>query len=147
MTSQCGYCGGPLPLEGVRPGPKRIYCSPQCKTRRWTQQQYADRPSASSRVYLGRRGTEEECFWVKVQKSETCWTWVGGGCRGYGQFRNVRAHRWAYEHLVGQIPEGMVLDHLCGHRDCVNPSHLEPVTVAENNRRARISRGSHGAEI
>lgn len=59
---------------------------------------------------------------------------------GYGQFHldgtTVLAHRFAYEDAVGPIPEGLHLDHLCGVRRCVNPAHLEPVTIAENNRRA-----------
>lgn len=49
-----------------------------------------------------------------------------------GQFRQVMAHRVAYEMLVGPIPDGMQLDHLCRNRCCVNPEHLEPVTCREN---------------
>lgn len=48
-----------------------------------------------------------------------------------------RAHRVAYELLVGPIPEGLVLDHLCRVRHCVNPDHLEPVTKRENERRGK----------
>jgi hypothetical protein len=44
-------------------------------------------------------------------------------------------HRDVYEQLVGPIPEGLVLDHLCRNRSCCNPAHLEPVTTAENVRR------------
>jgi hypothetical protein len=59
--------------------------------------------------------------------------------KGYGAFmvggRNVRVHRWAYETLVGPIPDGLVIDHLCRVRNCVNPDHLEPVTHRENIRR------------
>lgn len=47
------------------------------------------------------------------------------------------AHRWAYEFLVGEIPEGLTLDHLCRNKACVMPDHLEPVTQAENHRRYR----------
>jgi len=53
----------------------------------------------------------------------------------------VRAHRFAYELLVGPIPEGMDLDHVCGVRLCVWPEHLEPVTHAENLRRRSSVRG------
>jgi len=64
---------------------------------------------------------------------------------GYARFniapgQSVHAHRFAYEELVGPIPEGLDLDHLCRNKTCVNPAHLEPVTRAENVRRAHIAR-------
>jgi len=87
-------------------------------------------------------------FWPKVNKSPglgpngDCWEWQGacvGG--GYGRFRTYRravyAHCFAYELLVGAIPEGLQLDHLCRVRRCVNPAHLEPVTPKENVVRGR----------
>ena len=80
----------------------------------------------------------EERFWAKVNKTETCWLWTGARSRGYGSFPMDGlggAHRWAYLHLVGPIPEGLELDHLCRVRHCVRPDHLEPVTHAENMRR------------
>lgn len=87
-------------------------------------------------------------FWAKVVKTSSCWVWVGsgGGRIGeYGVFRMdsgpVRAHRYAYELLVGPIPDGMTLDHLCRVTRCVNPSHLEPVTLEENVRRGVPFRG------
>jgi hypothetical protein len=43
-----------------------------------------------------------------------------------------RAHRFVYENTVGLIPDGLVLDHLCRNRACINPGHLEPVTIREN---------------
>lgn len=70
-----------------------------------------------------------------------CWLWTGHrGSGGYGRFRlNHRerpAHRAAYELLVGPVPDGLVLDHLCRNRGCVNPAHLESVTPRENILRA-----------
>lgn len=70
-----------------------------------------------------------------------CWIWTSQRTvAGYGCFhdgRNIRAHRWAYEHFIGPIPAGLHLDHLCGNPACVCPEHLEPVTHKENMRRVR----------
>jgi len=78
-------------------------------------------------------GTPEERFWPKVDADGICWEWMAAkDTKGYGVFNPngvlVRAHRFAWENLVGQIPEGLELDHLCRVRHCVNPDHLEPVT-------------------
>jgi hypothetical protein len=91
-----------------------------------------------------------------------CWKWVGGFFKGtgYGKFYVDRyphyAHRWVYEFLVGPIPEGLEIDHLCRNRWCVNPRHLEPVThqvnvlrgdapkvCGEHNRRKTHCRNGH----
>lgn len=67
-----------------------------------------------------------------------CWLWTGARTRagGYGQLRVktglVLAHRWMYEQVRGPIPQGLTIDHLCRNRTCVNPDHLEPVTIREN---------------
>lgn len=69
-----------------------------------------------------------------------CWLWTASvDVHGYGYVsmarRKIKAHRWVYENLVGPIEEGLVIDHLCRVRHCVNPDHLEPVTRAVNNAR------------
>lgn len=89
-------------------------------------------------------------FWSKVNKTETCWLWTGAlGRNGYGQFfwdgQARAAHRLAYEDLVGPIPKGLQLDHLCRVRHCVNPAHLEPVTARENMLRGE-SLQAHNAK-
>lgn len=97
-------------------------------------------------------------FWDKVDRiPDGCWMWKGGtNHRGYGQFGRraadgtvigYRAHRLAYELMVGPIPDGLLMDHLCHqpgvcsaldrceHRRCVNPHHLKIVTDSESNLR------------
>jgi hypothetical protein len=79
-----------------------------------------------------------ERFWAKVDKSGECWVWTAGrDIYGYGKFfderrRSVGAHRFAYRATIGEPAPGLVLDHLCRNRACVNPSHLEPVTQRTN---------------
>lgn len=84
-------------------------------------------------------------FWAKVDKTDTCWLWTGSKTtRGYGRVswdrRTTGAHRVSYQALVGPIPEGLELDHLCRVKHCVNPDHLEPVTHSENVRRGVAAR-------
>jgi len=76
-------------------------------------------------------------FFARVEKTKTCWNWTGGNNGiGYGRFwdgnRQTMAHRWSYEFSMGEIPVGLSLDHLCRNPSCVNPEHLEPVTMREN---------------
>lgn len=85
---------------------------------------------------------QQERFWLKVHATGFCWYWLGGkNAQGYGNVSvggtTRRAHRVAYEILVGSIPEGLVVDHLCRNPSCVNPDHLEPVTPRENTLRGR----------
>jgi hypothetical protein len=105
-----------------------------------------------------RRTDVTERFWVKVDRRGDfeCWPWTGHLEKGYGRLTldpvnldKAFAHRFCYELLVGPIPDGMTLDHLCHttstcpggpdclHRRCVNPLHLDPVTLVENVMRGQ----------
>lgn len=115
------------------------------------------------------RPTIAEKVWQRIDRADDgCWLWTGQLATGnypYFFFRvdgkNLarRAHRFVYELLVEPIPVGLTLDHLCHsndltcpggeecrHRRCVNPAHLEPVTMGENARRrtARLTHCPHG---
>ncbi len=83
--------------------------------------------------------SEEARFWVKVNKTETCWLWTAAKIKGYGAFEfggKLRlAHRLSYEMAKGPIPAGLQIDHLCRVPHCVNPAHLEAVTPRENQLR------------
>ena len=103
--------------------------------------------SPSRHIWYIRRGNlPSTCptlfghFWANVEQIESCWLWRGSRRpNGYGRFKFhntlYSAHRFSYELLVGRIPSGLVIDHLCRRTDCVNPSHMETVTMGENTRR------------
>jgi hypothetical protein len=93
-------------------------------------------------------------FQTKIAVDPTgCWLWAGATMwNGYGQATPLRSdppgtttlvHRRAYEILVGPIPDGMTLDHLCRVRECVNPDHMEPVTMRDNMLRGRSPAAYH----
>lgn len=96
-----------------------------------------------------QRGTEEIRFWEKVEITENgCWEWLGAISDGYGTFslaspsfrvkgKMVKSHKWAFEYLVGPVPDGLEIDHTCRNRRCVNPDHLEPVTSLINGMRGQ----------
>jgi len=93
----------------------------------------------------------DRTFWPRVSPEPTgCWFWTGQTItNGYGVTASGRrgarrlAHRLAYELLIGPIPSGLDLDHLCRIRLCVNPTHLEPVTRRENLRRGMGGTHTH----
>jgi hypothetical protein len=79
---------------------------------------------------------------IDIDPATGCWNFTGRiESNGYGRIHAVAgeapwlSHRLAYTLLVGDIPEGLTIDHLCRNRACCNPDHLEPVTVRENIRR------------
>lgn len=99
------------------------------------------------------RPTDIERFWVKVNRNGPvpkvdpslgpCWLWTKAIQNGYGIFTitpepykhmTVKAHRWIYQQEIGPITH--TLDHLCRVRHCIRPSHLEDVTMGENNTRS-----------
>lgn len=71
-----------------------------------------------------------------------CWEFTGSKMRGYGRLttgsredssrRTRQAHIVSYETFIGPIPEGLQIDHLCRNKACINPEHLEAVTMREN---------------
>lgn len=99
-------------------------------------------------------------FWAKIQLGKEfedkgpCWVWTGSGginsCSAYGFFRvgsqtdgtrrQASVHRYSYEILVGSIPEGFEVDHLCRVTHCANPQHLQPVTGKVNSSRSRSTK-------
>lgn len=89
-------------------------------------------------LYMEPTIDEIRRFWGLIQHTSTCWIWKGSpeGSRGYGRFsyrnRPWMAHRFSYELFVGSIPDDMQIDHLCGRTLCVNPNHLEVVTLYTN---------------
>lgn len=98
-----------------------------------------------------------ETLWIakrlaNVARDGDCIIWQGApNNMGYGKVgvqndasaagNEEAVHRWFYKRLVGPIPDGLVLDHLCRRPLCVNVEHLEPVTQLENDRRGQVARG------
>lgn len=104
-----------------------------------------DKNTLPSRAPRKRR-SPADLFWAKVNKTDGCWEWTAFKDRdGYGKFMSPGlpqyAHRTAWHFLIGPIPAGMQLDHMCHNRGCVNPGHLRIVTNGENQQNLRGARG------
>lgn len=81
-------------------------------------------------------------YMVAIQEdTDSCWLWKGKHRkpRQYPAFKidgkHIQVHRWTYEHFVGPVPEGLLVDHLCNNNNCLNPWHLEPKTSLANTMR------------
>lgn len=86
------------------------------------------------------KGHPETRIWANIKEENGCWLWTRSlDSRGYAQIRVngvlTLAHRFIYKILIGEIPDGLVIDHLCRVKRCLNPYHMEPVTSAENTMR------------
>jgi hypothetical protein len=123
MTLSCRHCAREFHIKPSRlDGRKVQFCGRAC------------------RLAHGISSLEER-FWARVKKTATCWIWQGQRGGDYGRLQlperggkrsTDMAHRFAYKALVGEIPEGLDLDHLCRNTLCVNPAHLEAVTSEVN---------------
>lgn len=109
-----------------------------------------------------RKRDPRDYLWPKIQKGspDECWPWLGRiNSHGYGMFdiqrRTTTAHRATYLLLVGEIPPGYDVDHICHtrdceggqgcpHRRCVNPRHLQLLTRSENLKRGHAGRHTTG---
>lgn len=130
MTAECKY-------EGCGRAARKIgYCATHYKRHRLGLDM-----AAPIRDMSGNHAAQ---FWAKVQKSEECWEWSAFRDRkGYGRHGSRVAHRVAYELTHGPIPEGLLVDHTCWNRACVNPDHLRLATDRGNaQNRAGARRGS-----
>jgi hypothetical protein len=116
----CDACGADVRVPKCRANLAR-FCNRACRVKRFAMD-------------------EESRFLSLVEKipESGCWIFTGKSVgNGYGSFhafgrKTVRAHRWAYAHFVGQIPDGLQVRHSCDVACCVNPKHLIPGTHREN---------------
>lgn len=123
------HCVNPSHLEAIT----------QSENVRRTKSGYTDRFPVMPKC----RPSVDERFWTKVNKTDSCWLWIGGVAGpdyktggGYGRFSVNKKLISAHHYLVGPPPDGLVWDHLCRNRLCVRPDHLEAVTQSENVRRS-----------
>lgn len=130
ISKECKHCKRQF-FDTPRRMERRIYCSKGCLNRGKA------RPLS----------TPEARFFAKIERASSgCWQWVGSiSGDGYAQIYvskaqggrggNEYAHRLSFELHKGTIPHGMVIDHTCCNRSCVNPDHLEAVSNQENVKR------------
>lgn len=121
----------------------------KCRYCGTTYDEFAYRASTTkycSRKCYDKARTSDPVSRFQYDKDENgCWVWSRyRSPDGYGRVGSGRtsqlAHRVSYEHYVGLIPEGMVIDHKCQNRACVNPSHLQAVYPEQNTHLGKVRR-------
>lgn len=144
----CKRCGNPF-ISGMLN--RKRFCSIQCAQPPYRQncarckKEFISSPSHKRKFcsrmchFIDRTKPIKERFWSKVQKTESCWLWIGTKNRyGYGtilhQGSRRLAHRLAYELSGNVIPQGMNLLHTCDNPPCINPEHLRVGTQLDNVR-------------
>jgi hypothetical protein len=129
----CDHCHRVFTRGIWRPTLKYTFCSRTCHS-------------------AHRRGLLEERFWASFEKTDGCWEWQGRkDGKGYGLLTgtyqgrklNWLAHRLSWLLHGGSLPPSMTIDHLCRVHGCVNPAHLEVVTIGENVRRGESFSTQH----
>lgn len=122
-----------------RPSRRRGWCTMHYS--RWYEHGTTDKPRPRPRTPKPWMNRLAGYFTV----GDGCWVWNSSrDVHGYGRFwrdgHGMPAHRVLFELMVGPVPDGLELDHLCRNKACVRPDHLEPVTHQENTRRAYAQR-------
>ncbi len=129
LSKICAHCSG------------EFFKSPRKSLNHWKKRRFCSIDCANAGLRAERQAIPVmERISDRIDRSGDCWLWTGAKANtGYGQLRidnkPLLSHRVVYEQIVGPIPEGLSLDHLCRVPACCNPAHLEPVTHLENCHR------------
>lgn len=137
-------CGHPDTLENTYTRPNGWS---ECRVCKRTGQARAKAKRRKPPVTLSARLLDR----MSIGGLNECWFWQGApDASGYGKVRvrgkSMNAHRAVYQWLVGEIPEGRMLHHVCEERRCVNPRHLIPVTQREHQEHHDYKGNRHAAE-